>query len=64
MFANFSINRETGNSNIDPIFDCLLKNEPIIDKGIKILHNHQGIKLLTGPKRVASILANKRIISQ
>ena len=57
MFANLSI-------NIDPIYDCLLKNEPIVNKGIKILHNHQGTRLSTGPKRVASILANKRIISQ
>ena len=64
MFANLSINRDTWNLNIDPIYDCLLKNEPIVNTGIKILHNHQGTRLPTRPKRVASILANKRIILQ
>ena len=64
MFANLSINRDTGNLNINPIYDCLLKNEPIVNKGTRILHNHQGSRLPTRPKRVASILANKRIISQ
>ena len=64
MFANLSINKDTENLNIDPIYDCLLKNEPIVNKGIKILHYHQGTRLPTVPKRVASILANKRIISQ
>ena len=64
IFANISINRDTGNLNIDPIYDILLKNEPIVDGGIKILHNHQGTRLPTRPKRVASMLAHKRIISQ
>ena len=64
MFANLSINRDTRNSNIDPIYDFLLKNEPIVNNGIKILHNHKGTRLPTGPKRVASILVNKGIISQ
>ena len=27
MFANLSINRDTENLNIDPIYDCLLKNK-------------------------------------
>ena len=45
-------------------YDILLKNEPIVDGGIKILHNHQGTRLPTRPKRVASMLAYKRIISQ
>ena len=49
---------------IDPIYDFLLKNEPVINKGIKILHSHQGTTLPTRPKRVAAILAYKRIISQ
>ena len=40
MFANLSINRDTGNLNIDPIYDCLLKTELIVKEGIKILHNH------------------------
>ena len=62
--ANISINRDTGNLNIDPISDILLKNEPINDGGIKILHNHQGTRLPTRPKRVASMLAYKRNISQ
>ena len=35
-----------GNLKIDPINDNLLKNEPIVNKGIKILHNHQGTRLL------------------
>ena len=29
IFANISKNRDTGNLNIDPIYDILLKNEPI-----------------------------------
>ena len=52
------------NLNIDPIYDCFLKKEPIENNGIKILHTHQQIRLHTGPKRVASILANMRIILQ
>ena len=64
IFANLSINRDTGNLNIDPIYYCLLENEPIVSKGIKILYNHQGTRLPTRPKRVASMLAYKRIISQ
>ena len=71
MFANLPINRDTEHLNIDPIYDCLLKKEPIINKRIKILHNHQGTRLPTGKelqdyptKRVASILANEKIISQ
>ena len=42
MFGNLSVNRDTRNLNIDPIYDCLLKNEPIVNKEIKISHNHQG----------------------
>ena len=42
----------------------LLKNEPIVNKGVKILLNHQGTRFSTGPKGVASIIANKRLISQ
>ena len=49
MFANLSINRDTENLNIDLIYDCLLKNEPIVNKGIKILQNHQGKRLHTIP---------------
>ena len=64
MFANLAINRDTDNLNIYLIYDCLLKNEPIVNKGIKILHNHKGLRLHARPKRVASMLANKRIISQ
>jgi len=64
IFANIATNRDTGNLNIDPIYDVLLKNEQIINKGIKILHNHHGTRLPTRPKRVASILAYKRIISR
>jgi hypothetical protein len=64
MVANLSINRDTGNLNIDPIYDSLLKNEPIVNKRIKILHNHQGTRLPIKPTRTASIIANKRIISQ
>jgi len=64
IFDNLTINRDTGNLNFDPISDCLLKNEPTVNKGIRILHNHQRKRLSTGPKIVVSILANKRIISQ
>ena len=34
-----------------------LKNEPTVNQGIKNLCNHQGTRLPTKPKRVASILA-------
>ena len=40
MFTNLSVNRNMGNLNIDPIcdglliYDGLLKNEPIVNKGI------------------------------
>ena len=64
MFTNLSINRDTGNLNIDPIYDYFLKKEPIVEKGMKILHNCLGTRLPTGQKRVASILDNKWIISQ
>jgi hypothetical protein len=64
MFANLSINRDTGNLNIDPIYDNLLKSESIVNKGVKILNNHQGTILPVRPKRFASVIANKRIISQ
>ena len=40
---------------------CLLKNEPIVKNGIKISHNHQGTRLPTGSKRVASILAYRGV---
>ena len=62
MFANLSISRDTGNLNIDPILLLSFENGPIVNKGIKILHNHQGTRLPTGPERGASILANKRVI--
>ena len=58
IFANISINTNTRILNIDPIYDILLKNEPIVDRGIKILHTHQGTRLPTRPKRVASMLLN------
>jgi len=64
MFANLSINRDTGNLNIDPIYDSLSRNEPIVNKRIKILHNHKRTRLPTRPERIASRIANKRIISQ
>ena len=53
VFVNLSINRDTVNLNIDPIYDSLLKIELIVKKGIKILHNHQGTRFPTRPKRVA-----------
>ena len=64
MLDNLSINRDMGNLKFDPTYDSLLKNDPIVNKGIKILHNHQGTTLPTRPTRIALRIANKRIISQ
>ena len=64
MFVNLSVNRDTGNLNIDPIYGFLSKSEPIVNKEIKILHSYQGTRLSTRPIRVASILADKMIILQ
>ena len=64
MFPNLSINSDTGNLNVNPVYNCILKNKPIFKRGVKILQNHQRTRLPTRPKRVASIIANKRIISQ
>ena len=62
MFANLSINRDTGNLNIDPIYDCLVKKEPIVNKGIKIFTKSPGEKITYCTKN--SCLPNKMIISQ
>ena len=47
-----------GNLNIDPVYNSFLKNEAVVNKWIKVLHNHQETRLPTGPKRVASVIAN------
>ena len=64
MLANLSINRDTENLNINPVYIILLKNELLVSKGFKILQNHPGTRLPTRPRRIASMIANKRIISQ
>jgi len=51
MFASLSINRDTGNLNIDQIHNTLLKNELIVSRGIKTFQNHQGTRLYTRPRR-------------
>ena len=62
MFANVSINGDTGNSNINHIYNVLLKNEPVANKGITILQDHPGMRLNTIPRRVAKVIANNSII--
>ena len=47
ILANISINRDTENLNIDPIYDILLTNEPTVDGVIKIVRNHQGTDKIT-----------------
>jgi hypothetical protein len=37
IFAGLSINRDTGNLNIDPIYDTILKKEPIFKNKNKVL---------------------------
>ena len=52
MFSNLLISRDTENLSIEPIYDYLLKNKPLVNKGIKILHNHHGKGLPTRPKKL------------
>ena len=64
IFAGLSINRDTGNINIDPIYDTILKNEPIFKNKNKVLQNVPGVSSNNKPKRIAASKALHKIMSQ
>ena len=55
---------DTGNLNIDQIYNIYHKSEPITNEGNKALQNHQGTKLNTRPREIAAVEAHKIIITQ
>ena len=64
IFAGLSINRDTGNINIDPIYDSILKKEPIFKNKNKVLQNVPGVSSNNKPKRIAASKALHKIMSQ
>ena len=43
--ANISINRDTGNLNIDSVYNILLKNEPAVNGVLKLKKKSLGDKI-------------------